>query len=252
MPDKKPEPTQNTEPRGIDPATGKPYKAIEIPVPKRKDFDKLLERATKKPRRSSHTKHGPEIQHDLYRCKDGWVRLYVINRRHWPAFVEWMGKTDDTADSLLQKARQFETERRKLLTQTKQLTHKLREALENEYREIVVGERHFTPSDAARFVSAKREPHSWIPAPIKLGADLSLAEQELVRLYALGASYGAEEEQDARHPLPELATLPSERQFQVMVSEYQHLTTTDLTPGADRWQPTDNDSDRRRESDLSS
>ena len=151
--------------------------------------------------------------------------------------------TRDTADSLLQKARQFETERRKLLTQTKQLTHKLREALESEYREIVVGERHFTPSDAARFVSAKREPHSWIPAPIELGADLSLAEQELVRLYALGASYGAGEEQDARHPLPELATLPSARQFQVMVSEYQHLTTTDLTPGADRWQPTGNDSE---------
>ena len=57
--------------------------------------------------------------------------------------------TGDTADSLLQKARQFEAERRKLLTQTKQLTHKLREALENEYREIVVGERPFTPSDAA-------------------------------------------------------------------------------------------------------
>jgi hypothetical protein len=32
------------------PKQGKP---IEIPVPKRKDFDRLLERATKKPRRST-------------------------------------------------------------------------------------------------------------------------------------------------------------------------------------------------------
>jgi hypothetical protein len=32
------------------PKEGKP---IEIPVPKRKEFDKLLERATKKPRRST-------------------------------------------------------------------------------------------------------------------------------------------------------------------------------------------------------
>jgi hypothetical protein len=39
--------TQKTRPRGIDPATGKPYKPVEIPVPKRKDFDKLLERAMK-------------------------------------------------------------------------------------------------------------------------------------------------------------------------------------------------------------
>lgn len=144
--------------------------------------------------------------------------------------------TGDTAESLLQKAQQFESERRKLLTQTKQLSHKLREALENEYREIVVGERHFTPSDAARFVSAHRDDHTWIPSPVKLGVQVSLPEQQLVRLYALGTSYSAEEEQDARHPLPELTPLPSERQFQVMVSEYQHLTTTDLTLGADRWQ----------------
>lgn len=147
--------------------------------------------------------------------------------------------TGDTADSLLQKAQQFDAERRKLLTQNKQLTHKLREALENEYREIVVGERRFTPSDAARFVSANRDAHRWIPSPVKLGTQISLSDQELVRLYALGTSYTAEEEQDARHPLPELATLPSERQFQVMVSEYRHLTTADLTYGADRWQATD-------------
>lgn len=151
--------------------------------------------------------------------------------------------TGDTADSLLQKAQQFETERRKLLTQTKQLTHKLREALENEYREIVVGDRHFTPSDAARFVSGHRDSHSWIPSPIKLGSQISISEQELVRLYALGTSFTAEEEQDARHPLPELTTLPSERQFQVMVSEYQHLTTTDLSPGTDRWHATEFGSD---------
>jgi hypothetical protein len=147
--------------------------------------------------------------------------------------------TGDTAASLLQKARQFAAERRQLLTQTRQLTDKLREALANEYREIVVGERHFTPSDAARFVAARREAHGWIPSPVKLGHPINLSEQELVRLYALGASCCAEEEQDARLPLPDLNELPSERQFQVMVAEYQHLTTTDLTPGAERWQATE-------------
>lgn len=151
--------------------------------------------------------------------------------------------TGNTAENLLQKAHQFESERRKLLTQTKQLTHKLREALENEYREIEVGERHFTPSDAARFVLANQAEHSWIPSPVKLGALVCLSDQELSRLYALGTSYSAEEEQDARHPLPELTTLPSERQFEIMVSEYRHLTTTDLTPGADRWQFTERGSE---------
>jgi hypothetical protein len=40
-----------------------------------------------------------------------------------------------------------------LLSQTTQATRQLREALENEYRAIVVGDRHFTPSEAARFVA---------------------------------------------------------------------------------------------------
>ncbi|QKE37582.1 AAA domain-containing protein [Ferrovum myxofaciens] len=151
--------------------------------------------------------------------------------------------TSDTSDTLLHKATQFEDERKKLLCQSKELNHKLREALENEYREIVVGDRHFSPSDAARFVANHRDAHGWIPAQVKLGGNPSLTEQELVRLYALGTSYSAEEEQDARHPLPEMAELPSERQFQVMVSEYQHLLTCDLTVGSDKWQSGGNGSD---------
>jgi hypothetical protein len=37
--------TQQTQPKGIDPKTGKPYEPVEIPVPKRADFDRLLRRA---------------------------------------------------------------------------------------------------------------------------------------------------------------------------------------------------------------
>jgi hypothetical protein len=40
-----PEPTQLTQPKGIDPKTGKPYEPIEIPVPKRSTWDRLLHRA---------------------------------------------------------------------------------------------------------------------------------------------------------------------------------------------------------------
>jgi hypothetical protein len=41
------EPTQKTQPKGIDPETGKPYEPAEIPVPKRSDFEKLLKRAAR-------------------------------------------------------------------------------------------------------------------------------------------------------------------------------------------------------------
>lgn len=143
--------------------------------------------------------------------------------------------TSDTAESLLQKAQQFEADRKSLLAQSKQLSDKLRRALENEYREIKVGSETFNPSDAARFVFAHQAVHNWIPAPIKLGANLALSTEELIRVYAIGTYFTPVEQLDALKPLPELALLPSERQFKVMVSEYQDLTIADLTLGADRW-----------------
>ena len=39
--------TQLTQPKGIDPKTGQPYEPVEIPVPKRSTWDKMLKRAAK-------------------------------------------------------------------------------------------------------------------------------------------------------------------------------------------------------------
>jgi crotonobetainyl-CoA:carnitine CoA-transferase CaiB-like acyl-CoA transferase len=44
-----------------------------------------------KPERESHLAHGAQLHHDLYPCKDGLVRLFILDRGHWRAFVEWMG-----------------------------------------------------------------------------------------------------------------------------------------------------------------
>jgi hypothetical protein len=59
------EPTQLTQPKGIDSKTGKPYEPVEIPVPKRSEWERVLGRVV----RSGHqrqdqeqdTEHG---QHD--------------------------------------------------------------------------------------------------------------------------------------------------------------------------------------------
>ena len=39
-------PTQLTQPKGIDPKTGKPYEPVEIPVPKRSAWERVLGRVT--------------------------------------------------------------------------------------------------------------------------------------------------------------------------------------------------------------
>jgi hypothetical protein len=41
--------TQPTQPKGIDPKTGKPYEPVEIPVPKRGTWDRLLKLAENTP-----------------------------------------------------------------------------------------------------------------------------------------------------------------------------------------------------------
>ena len=143
--------------------------------------------------------------------------------------------THDSAESLLAKAQQFEQQRTELLSKKRSLKQKLRQALENEYREIKVGERVFSPAEAARHVRDNKASSSWIPSPVKLGAGLPLSLQELARLYSLGAHFSVLEEQDALKPLPDITSLPSERQFKVMLSEYNNLTTTDLTIGQERW-----------------
>jgi len=51
-----PEPTpktQLTQPKGIDPKTGKPYEPVEIPIPSRDDFERLVRRAAKEGRPES-------------------------------------------------------------------------------------------------------------------------------------------------------------------------------------------------------
>ena len=143
--------------------------------------------------------------------------------------------TTDSSATLLNKAKRFDAERRELLRRINELRHNLRAALENEYREIRVGDRQFSPSDAARFVASHKETHSWIPSPVKLNANVCLTDQELARLYALGESFTDQEGADAQLPLPELTGLPSERQFQMMVSEYKQLLASDLSLSSDLW-----------------
>lgn len=45
MADQKPK--QKTQPKGTDKRTGKPAEPIEIPVPKRDDFERMLKRVAK-------------------------------------------------------------------------------------------------------------------------------------------------------------------------------------------------------------
>lgn len=150
--------------------------------------------------------------------------------------------TSDTSTSLIQRGSGLEHQRKNVLHRCLELKHKLREALENEYRDVLVDTERVSPSDAARFVADHRADSAWIPAPVMLGSPIPLSEQELDRLYALSQSFSAKEEQDARCPLPNLELLPSERQVQTIVSEFQQLLSDDHSLGNERWRISGGDS----------
>lgn len=143
--------------------------------------------------------------------------------------------TTETSATLATRAAALRQRRKELLTESKVLQANLREALENEYQEIAVDERRFSPSDAARYVKTHSAQHAWIPGPVKLGVPMPLSSTELARVYALGAAFTASEEQDARRALPNLEQLPSPRQFESLSADHQVLATTNLSAGANRW-----------------
>ena len=143
--------------------------------------------------------------------------------------------TTESSVSLTARASGLRQRRKELLTESKVLQRDLRESLENEYREIVVDKRRFTPSDAARYVKAHNTQDAWIPGPVKLATPLPLDSGEIARLYSLGAAFDAREEEDARRPLPNLADLPSGREFELLSADHQRLVRADLSAGANRW-----------------
>jgi crotonobetainyl-CoA:carnitine CoA-transferase CaiB-like acyl-CoA transferase len=54
-----------------------------------------------KPVRTSHKEQTFEL-HDVYRCKDGWVRLFILPRDHWLTLLEWIGNPPELSDPVFE------------------------------------------------------------------------------------------------------------------------------------------------------
>lgn len=54
-----------------------------------------------KPVRVSHREQTFEL-HDVYPCKDGWARLFILPRDHWLHFLEWLGKPPELDDPVFE------------------------------------------------------------------------------------------------------------------------------------------------------
>jgi very-short-patch-repair endonuclease/superfamily I DNA/RNA helicase len=143
--------------------------------------------------------------------------------------------TSETHDSLLRKGERYVQERNDLIRRQLELKHLLREAIESEYKAIEIGGRKYSPADAARFISEKRQGNDWIPSPIDVAVVVEGRLPQIERLYALGASFSKQEEDDSRLHLPKLTDLPNEARFRQLVTDLNSLLTQDLSKGRDSW-----------------
>lgn len=143
--------------------------------------------------------------------------------------------TSQSYDGLVKKGDQYEQERIELAQKQLLLKHRLREAIENEYKPIQLGNKKYDPAEAARLISQMRLGNDWIPSPIDVSVQIASKTSEIDRLYALGSLFSRVEEDDARFPLPKLADLPSESQFAELVADLNALLREDVSAGKDRW-----------------
>ena len=129
----------------------------------------------------------------------------------------------------------FAKERARLLAELDRVRDRLRKAVGDEYREIVLFGESYTPARAARHVASRRDSDSWMPAPVKNGAPLSLSRNELADLYGTNASVSSEDEDELASELPKPDDLISPLEFERIVANEDQLRTGNLHFREDLW-----------------
>jgi very-short-patch-repair endonuclease len=164
------------------------------------------------------------------------------------SIAERLSRADGSA--LESEANRLETERRVLLENMEEIRTQLIEARSDEYRDIVLAGKAWTPSDAARKVSAEQSTNAWIPGPLSPATPLCLPLGDLIDLYHTNISVSRQHEIELSGALPDPAEIPNPEDFQATLAERIRLSQEDLSLGSQFWQ-SEASSDAKRIDDLS-
>ncbi len=150
------------------------------------------------------------------------------------SIAERLSRAD--ASSLEMEAKKLKAERLDVLKKLGENRTQLADACADEYREIAIGGKSWTPADGARHVLQAKEAHGWIPGPVAAVAPLPLSPGELADLYRTGVSISRDDENELSGHLPELNDLPRADDFEASVSEHNRLGMEDLDVRPDLWE----------------
>ena len=149
------------------------------------------------------------------------------------AIVERLAATD--ADTLAHQGEAIAQRRRTLQENLQQQRRELQNARFDEYRDVVIAGKAYSPSEAARRVAAGKETDDWIPPPVSAGSSLPLTDGELVALYRTNVTVNAQDERDILGTLPKVEDLLTAADFIQLRAEWQRLEKEDLSVFAELW-----------------
>ena len=114
-----------------------------------------------------------------------------------------------------------------ILRQLRNLRSELIRARRDEYVEIEVCERSFTPSDAARYLRQHAAADGWIPGTINESGPAPLSADDIRELYSLNAKITEEDEAELKKARPRSADLPTFDTFKRACDDLAFLTDSD-------------------------
>ena len=150
------------------------------------------------------------------------------------AIAERLSRAD--AGSLEMEGKRLEAERFDLLKKLEEMRAQLGDARADEYRDITIAGKSWTPAEAARQIVQEKEAYGWIPGPVAAVAPMPLSPGELADLYRTSVLVSREDEHELSLSLPELRELPRPEEFDASVSERNRLGFEELDLRADLWE----------------
>lgn len=129
----------------------------------------------------------------------------------------------------------LQRERDRLIDELESRENELREAIADEYRDVVVAGKSFDPSEAAKLIASAGEAGKWIPGDMAAGQACPLSPQEVHELYRLNTELRRDQEDGLSGTLPRLDDLPSPEILRETLERRTRLTGKDLNLPEELW-----------------
>jgi len=121
--------------------------------------------------------------------------------------------------SLSIKVDRLSQKRSKAITKVIEDRLKILDARGEEYRDIVIAGRSYSPADAGRIIKDGRLKDDWIPSPVEPGVSPPISSQEVDELYGTNCLLSAKDEAELRCWIPDAGRLLSSERLSSLLRE---------------------------------